>query len=323
MNEEEELYEFPEEEEEEDLQDFDANGRYYVMSYLQKYIDIHPTHEKLKKIEEDYRYGTKEEREEALNRMYGILCSYIWSYIKKYYSSYILQHGEDLFQAALLGVMEGMDGYDADRGKPTTWFKNPIRHQIVIYTSEYLEHSSSHFTTTERQVKELARQKEAAGIPYTVRDLYIETGIPIKTIQNALSAGNVAVSSFSATSDNDGIFASGMMNPERAAVDESGDMRIYNAVYGGSLSQDEIFVIVHLNGLFNTEELKPEEIREKIGITNQELEVLEASAIEKIKQALSGHPSGDQKKKKKEKPKRAKSRLLSKEELREEEELIL
>ena len=179
--------------------------------------DPKPTQERLRDIMKRYHSDDEETRKQAMTDMIGILDPYILNLLNTTYSTYVKNgHIEDMMSHGYEGVLNGMKGYDPDRGMPTTWFSRYINHEIQKYINTQINHSTPHYTAAMKKVTECIDRKKKNNIPYTIGDIYRETGVPLKTIKACMQIKEHQQVSISAL-PKDMDIPSEFGNPERQA----------------------------------------------------------------------------------------------------------
>ncbi len=148
--------------------------------------DPHPTKERLLDIMERYHSNDCNLKDKAQTDMLGILSPYILGIINTKYETYKEDHLEDMLAHAYEGVLMGMKTYDPEKGTPTTWFKKFILGGIFDYIYSQVHHTTSHYSSAQKKVYAYIDSKSEAGIPFSLKDIYIGTGVPIRTIENCI-----------------------------------------------------------------------------------------------------------------------------------------
>ena len=130
----------------------------------------------------------------AMVDMYNKLFGYIIHMIKKK-CSYALGddiNSSDIVSMCKLHVLEAMKSYDPGKGSLTTYFTFVIQHAITRYKNERLNNSSPHYSARANKVRSGQKRLESAGITPTLAALSIETGLPVKQVEEALAIINGA-----------------------------------------------------------------------------------------------------------------------------------
>ena len=246
-----------------------------------------PTLEELKAIKKDYDKGVADNNQDlkskAIVKMMEILDAYVHELIKKNYASYEQKYGEELLQEAYLGIMEGLEKYNPEKGAPTTWFKIYIQHRMNAYLDSQVHHTTPHFVAATAQVQAVIDRKEAEGKPYTILDLHLESGVSIKTIQKCLNTklanNSLPFESKSSITEN---LPSSMVTPEEAALRNEQHEMLINLITK-LLTNEEKKCALYYYGFITGKPENPEAIAEVTGIQKQYVKRYINSALEKLK----------------------------------------
>ncbi|MBQ6361836.1 MAG: hypothetical protein IJH81_03210 [Lachnospiraceae bacterium] len=168
---------------------------YAVHDKLQ--YDPHPTRERLLDIMDRYHSNDYNLRDQAQIDMLGILSPYILGIINTKYDTYKKDHLEDLFAHAYEGVLIGMKTYDPEKGTPTTWFHKFIMGGIKRYIYSQVHHTSFHYYAAGKKVYAYIDAQAEKDIPCTLKDINIETGVPVRTLKNCIKVNSVTAGSIS------------------------------------------------------------------------------------------------------------------------------
>lgn len=209
--------------------------------------DAHPTQEKLKKIYNDYHSGDAEKKDAATTAMLGIMTPYILSRITKKYGSYMNNHLEDLQEQGYMGVMKGLPSFDPEKGRPTTWFVRYIDHEIQLYISKQIHHSSTYYANHSKQVYACIEEHVKNGIPYTMEDLMIETGLPKKTIEKIINIKETVIVPMEG--EVGGTLKSNYETPEEAMIREEAEELVHNLLRNtsGLTYEERVCVMLRYN----------------------------------------------------------------------------
>ena len=92
---------------------------------------------------------------------------FIMSLISRSFSTYIEKDRsfyEDLMQAGRMGIIMTLPKYDPDKSMPTTYFFNPIKHEMVLQVNMMKHDTKSHVATTKRKIQEVDRRFARHGL---------------------------------------------------------------------------------------------------------------------------------------------------------------
>lgn len=274
-----------------DYDSYIASGAFAVHNKL--HINPNPTHEDLIRIMENYRNGNEDERKYAQEEMLGIMDAYLIDLVETKYSTFT-NNIEELMSHGYLGILLGMKSYDPLKGKPTTWFTRYIDHEIQAYINTQIKHTTQHYNTAARKVNACIKRKKEHGIPFTLRDIYIETGVPLRTIEKCLRINDTTSSSLNSKNQTQDI-PTEYGDPQVYVEQRSEKESIYNLIYGKKgknkseplLSTEERACIVLRFGLDGTGIHSFAQIEHITGIPRYKVSKLQADALKKLKNALS------------------------------------
>ena len=273
-----------------DEEDPFARGPFRVHDSLK--LNPNPSNEQLHEIMKKYNEGGEEDRKAAAEEMIGVLESYILNIITKNYYTFTRKHMDDLLGQAYLGVMKGMPGYNPDKGKPTTWFSKYILHELTAYTT-YLSNNSQHYSNAWKKVSECINKRAKKGLGCTETDIYLETGIPIKTIRKCLALQEISTVSLSASERYKEIPSDYSTDPQAQIMDKMRREELNDMLFGNQdkniksiLTKDERDVIWLVYGFGKEGRQSNKQIEEITGIPKHQIAKILAAAQKKIKDEI-------------------------------------
>ena len=144
-------------------------------------------------VMDDYRSGDetriKQAKEDACMNLKGFIIYMImrnfWTYCKNYF--------EDLLQCGYIGVIKGLDAYDPNKAKATTFFNTYIKHEITCYITEFLNGSTVHYATTLGNINRAKRHFEDNGIEYNDTTLAEYLGVSLVSVKKTLAAQEASI----------------------------------------------------------------------------------------------------------------------------------
>lgn len=279
-----------------------SNGTFSVHNSLN--LNPNPTKDDLIRIMEKYHNGGKEERDEAQKEMLGILESYLLNIIMTRYYSYTRKHMGDLLQQGYLAIITGMKTYDPELGAPTTWFSRYIHHELQNYINTQVNHTTQHYSTATRKVMECIERKKKQNKPCTKKDIYLETGVPLKTIAKCLELQEMTSVSLS-SEESPTEPSSNFIDPEEYVTNKIEQEHIADIVFGSrdgkyisTLTEQEKNVIALRFGFDGRGERSFAEIENITGIPRHKLGKILALAAKKIKFELTKERYGVKREKK-------------------------
>ncbi len=188
------------------------------------------------------------------------------TYVEKGRSFY-----EDLLQAGRLGIMTSLRKYDPEKSMPTTYFFNPIKHEMGLQVTTIKSDSKSHVVTTKRKIQEVDRLFEKYGRKPELRDYVYSIKCPVHRITNALAeieAGNVKTSIDDPEAAPLADRQSSMRGPEESAMSNMNAGKILKILYEIEPRKEivDCFIDRSLSGRQKTSELA-----QKYGLTPSEV----------------------------------------------------
>lgn len=125
-----------------------------------------------------YHYGNKEK---AKCMAMSLMENYIKSVMKKQFPTYTMYY-DDLLQEGYMGVLEGLPSYDVKKGRPTTFFRFYIVHNMTEYITKFVNESTAHYQKNNQLIRDVERKYEKLHKEVTDADIAIELGMNIETI---------------------------------------------------------------------------------------------------------------------------------------------
>lgn len=228
----------------------------------------------------DYHSGDDHLRDKAVEIIVGDLTGLVLYIIKKKYSNYTKKYYDDLVQSGEMGILIGLKDYDP-KFAPSTYFYYPIIHEIQEFINGTVYKTTPYYSVNIKKVNRAIAAFENAGLSYTKRDISIQTGIPLDTVEKVMSIMN-GKSEMSIEAHGQFIEDSPSSNPAEEYIKKESLESIYK-ILRGTLTQEEIIVISHLYGLGELEQLSLKAIAKKMGISIDKIKKLKISAFCKLK----------------------------------------
>lgn len=203
---------------------------------------------------------------------------FIMSLISRSFSTYIEKDRsfyEDLMQAGRMGIIMTLPKYDPDKSMPTTYFFNPIKHEMVLQVNMMKHDTKSHVATTKRKIQEVDRRFARHGLTPELHDYVYSIKCPYHRIVNALAeikAGNVKTSLDDPDAAPLADRQSSMRSPEESAISNINAGKIIRILYDIEPRKEivDCFVDLYMGGKVKTSELaqryglSPSEVTEGI-----------------------------------------------------------
>lgn len=108
---------------------------------------------------------------------------YVWSEILSRFVTFYPYY-EDLFQAAMLSILEQEENYDPLKGELTTFFHPYIMHGICAWINTNITFSTQHYSVMEKKINDFLRsiRKDITEVPTSL--IVRKTGISSKTVEH-------------------------------------------------------------------------------------------------------------------------------------------
>lgn len=253
-------------------------------------------------IMKDYHSEDKKVRHNAIENACQRLTNYLWNVIWTYYKSYVEKHREELFQEGIIGILEGLCSYDPHFATATNFFWSFIRHQLSAYINATVNHSNAYFQKHLKIIDAKIAEFEKKGIPWSIKDISIATGINTETVSNCIAIKNGNEAPLSLDSEEFTI-ALGSKNISKSAEDVFIDNSEANALYQAldKIPEREALIVKIYYGLIPDSEIKKivhntktkvtkKAIGDAFGMSESDIARLITSTYKKLKVLLSPNP---------------------------------
>ncbi len=237
----------------------------------------------------DVKSGDEAARQAAQEGACRDLEFFVMSLIARSFSTYTEKDSsfyEDLMQAGRMGIIIALPKYDPDQSMPTTYFFNPIKHEMVLQVNTMKHDTKSHVATVKRKIQEVDRMFARYGRTPTLHDYAYSIKCPFRRIVNAIAeikAGNTKTSIDDPETVPLADKQSSMRSPEESAISNMNVRKIIRIAHEVE-PRDEIvwcFLEVHLGGKVKTSELS-----EKYGLSPSEI----TEGVRNLENLLRYHP---------------------------------
>lgn len=245
-----------------------------------------PTYDKNNRLDyvavmKDYNSGDEELQKDAAEKMIGELTGLIINIIKRKYPSYAPKHFEDMLQVGEMGVLIGLKDYDPTKSLPATFFIKYIIHEIQTYIDENVYRTTPYYSSIIKKINKAIAKFENENIPYTKRDIAIQTNLSLDTIEKTMVImnGKNSVSLDSIGEQSSSVVAT---NPEEEFFKNESSEAVYR-VLKACLTQEETLIISYLYGLGDLPVTSLKRIAEKMNCPIDRVKKLKTSAFCKLK----------------------------------------
>lgn len=204
------------------------------------------------------------------------LTPYVHYVIKKHFSQYEEFH-MDLFQEGVVGILKGIDSYNPQKGKPTTYFHPYIIHEMFEFISININKTSNYYTRKIIDVRHAMDLFESSGKGWSAKDISEYTDIPLNTVKNAL----MIINSSKEISYDDEAFQMGnqlSMSPEEQVISNECQQAIQEII-STKLTKLEMVILTLKHGLFSVIPMRYVEIAELLHMETYVVKKHEKKAV--------------------------------------------
>lgn len=238
------------------------------------------TKESLKSVIADYRKG-QELMNKAKEEMIQSLDMFIYWVISNNFKTFT-RYSKDLYQEGVLGILKGIDIYDPNRTKATTFFYVYILHEMNEFINININKTSAHYSAHIVKVKRAINTFEKENREWTIKDIAQETGISPETILQAVKiierANEVHYDNLACIEDK---LSENFASPEEKYIKNEMRETIIDAIK--QLSPEEQQVVILKHGLGDSEPLSYKNIFAKTGIPVDKIKKYYNSALRKLR----------------------------------------
>lgn len=143
-----------------------------------------------------YKYGSEQEKKEALDSAIQQLSGFVHSKIERKYRSYYESDRtfeQDLEQAGKMGIIKGLKSYDPNISMPTTYFDRPIDHELSDLVNGMKHETKSHLATVKKKLEKIDKMCENEGYEATLPWYHFITGDPYRRIVTVLATRDLNI----------------------------------------------------------------------------------------------------------------------------------
>lgn len=136
----------------------------------------------------DYKSGDPALREKAMLDAIDSAEGFIMSIATKKYKSYMYKDADDILQCGRMAVIEALPGYDAEKGKPSTYFYFYIKGAIQNFINSNHNCNTIHFETANNKIRRAQMLLMREGRPIdSISDIELAelTKMPLSTVRTA------------------------------------------------------------------------------------------------------------------------------------------
>lgn len=135
----------------------------------------------------------KKDKNTGINLMIEKYSDYIHYVINKYYPSFS-RETEDMYQNGVIGIIEAMKNYQADKASFTTYCTPFVKKEISKHVRFVASEKSEYFATVHNHVEKAKTALETRGKDINVENLMEETGLSEKIVKREMKVDRTKVS---------------------------------------------------------------------------------------------------------------------------------
>jgi len=187
-------------------------------------------------------------------------------------------------QIGMMALFEGLQGYDQEKGAPSTYFKPRIQHEISHYINEQIHHLTMHEVRYHKKVQDaIEKLAERGNLSPTYVDIAYEAGIKIVSVQKIMKRISNMYDESIDTSGLDNILDENEhVNPEEKLMKLESNSILYDAVRD-VLTKEQHEVVARSFGLYGRPSQKYNDIMLETGITIDRIPVILRDAIRRLR----------------------------------------
>ena len=250
------------------------------------------TPEEWKQILDNYESEDMQLHEQAGEIIYKAMFPFLKRLATKCYSTYFPKYGEDLMEAAFLGLFGAISSYDPNKGKPTTWFSRTALHEMRDFIDREVHHTTPHYQIHLQEIKKYINEYNARGIQYTVDDIAIATGFPKPTIANCIALyqrNQNSVSLEQPAGDNNisigDTLTTSVQGPEDYVLERERNEHLYTLMRN-RLTPQELSVLKLAHGFVDDDPKSMTDIANILNMKKQDVRPVSNMAEQKLRSAM-------------------------------------
>lgn len=206
--------------------------------------------EKYIKIMEDYHSGNDFLKQQAINEMVETLSKYVYSIIRKMFSSYLPKYLDDLYQEGIVGILKNIGKYDPTKSMPTTFFNIYIIGEMNTFIINNVNKTTNYYGHNIIKINKAIKEFEMSNQDYTDADIAEKLKIPIETVINCREIiKNSKDSEYEMSEMLDNSTSPQIKSPEDLMLEKEKEKILLDAL--NSLDVDEKYIIAGKLGLVN------------------------------------------------------------------------
>lgn len=222
---------------------------------------------------------------DAKSEMTDLLEKLIYHIIQSRFPTF-KEHTRDMYQEGVIGILNSIDAYDPERGKPTTYFWRYILHEITEYINRTINKTTSHYASNIVRVKKAINKFDSEGRNYTIKDIAQETNISAETIAQTLKIMEYSKEkTYETTAALECEISQRIDSPETEYLKNEETQIIHKAV--AALPEQQAKVIILRYGLASGEKMAFKIIADKLGIPIDQVKRMNNAGIRALRKNRS------------------------------------
>lgn len=234
-----------------------------------------------------YKNSTGLKKEEASTKIHMAAVPIIVKFCEQHYRTYFEKCPIELLHEGFTALETDLDNFNTNF-EYTTFLEPRVKHAVQEYVNQMFNKTTAHYSSYSKKITRAINDKAKRNIPWTADDLSIELNIPISTVKQCLAIIH-RNSSERSMDDADNMIAVKLSSrnpgPEDLVLDNMENEELLNTLKQ-ILTRNELGVLIHTCGLFGEDTLSNKQTAEYMGIPEQEIKNLRATAQQKIERAF-------------------------------------
>ncbi len=230
---------------------------------------------------EKYHSDDEELKKEAIKEAIDELKRFVHYVISKKYSTYG-KYYEDLVQEGIVGIIKGLEKYDPEKSKPTTFFNLYIIHEMSKYIDTEVNRTTSHYSSNLTKINREIDKFEQQGRKWNANDIAVATGLNMETVIQCLHIKEYKNEMYY---ESDEMLEANISehgdSPEQQYVKTERLKTLYNSI--STLSPEEIQVLKYRFGLLGAQQISYKEIAKEMGVSIEKVRKYKYDAIKKLR----------------------------------------
>lgn len=270
----------------EDIEDLESE--YLTDSEIKydKNLSFEERRQKFINIMKDYHSDNPNKKQQAIYMATRELEGFIRRIIQRKYSTYAKKYFRDLMQEGNIGIMVGMETYDATKGMPTTFFYKYIIHEIQGFITATVDKTTPHYSTNIKKINKVIDEFNERGIKYTKTDIATQTGMTIETVEQSMAIrkrrDEVHIEACQTNIIDENILNDRFPTPENAMMEKE-ERELIDKVLNNYLTSEEVEILELTFGIHDKTIMSETDIAKLKEIPKDKVKRILNSAIKKMR----------------------------------------